>query len=82
MVGVLLVESSHHLLEGALIVGNLAGIRKSVGHAHSGQVLFQFADEDVPQRHGGGPDLSANYLELASNPLRSLRHLRIVQRGK
>ena len=82
MVRIGLVERGHHLLEGPLVVGDLAGIREGVGHAHGGQVLLQLADEDVPQRHGGGPDLGADHLELAGDCSCCLCHLCVSQGGK
>jgi len=82
VVWILLVKRGHHLFEGPLVVGDLAGIREGVSHAHGSQVLLQLADKDVPQRHGGGPDLGADHLELAGDPLRGLCHLRVAQGGK
>ncbi|GIW56386.1 MAG: hypothetical protein KatS3mg082_2790 [Nitrospiraceae bacterium] len=76
-----LVECGHHFLEGPLVVGDLAGVREGVAHAHLGERFLQRTGHDVPQRHGGGTDLRADHLESAGNPLRGLSHLCVSQIG-
>ena len=79
VVGILLVEGGHHLLEGALVVGHLVRGREGVGHAHGGQVLLQFGHEDVAQGHGGRADFGSDHLEAAADLARGTRHALVVQ---
>src|SRR5437870_12878872 len=63
VIGELLVERRHHLLEGALIIGDLASVGEGKADTQCVQVLRQFGDENVAQRHRRGANLSADYLK-------------------
>ncbi len=79
VVGILLVEGSHHLFEGALVVGHLVRGREGIRHAHGGQVLLQFGHEDVAQGHGSRADFGSDHLEAAADLARGTRHALVVQ---
>ena len=79
MIGELLVECRHHLLEGALIIGDLASVGEGKADTQCVQVLLQFGDENVAQRHRRRANLSADYLKLPGNLYRSLSNLGVVQ---
>ena len=74
VIGIHVVKRNHHILESALAVGNLVGLRKGVYDTHCLQMLFHLAHEDIPQRHGGRPNFRADHFELTGDPLRSLSH--------
>ena len=76
MVGKLLVEQRHHLLEGALVVCNGGCGREREADTQLREVLFDFRSENVAQGHRHGTDLGADDLELARDPLRRLGYRR------
>jgi len=79
MVGVHLTELRHHVLEGALVTRNRIRLRENVVHAKLVEVLLQFGDQDVAQRHRGCPDFSSDHLEAAGDSPCGLPHVIPVQ---
>ncbi|MCG3137503.1 MAG: hypothetical protein HJJLKODD_01349 [Phycisphaerae bacterium] len=79
VVGMLLVEGGHHLFERTFVIGHLVCGREGIGHAHCGQVLLQFGDEDVAQGHGSRADLGSDYLEPPADLARGAGHALVVQ---
>lgn len=71
-------EGGHHL-EGTFVIGHLVCGREGIRHAHCGQVLLQFGDEDVAQGHGGRADLGPDYLEPSADLARGAGHALVVQ---
>ena len=65
MVWELTMERGHHLLKAPLVVGHFIGGREAVADAQRFEMFFELRRQDVPQGHGGRPDLRSHDLESA-----------------
>ena len=79
MVGIFQIKSGHHIFEGALVVGHLVRGREGVRHAHGFQVLLQFGNENIAQRHGSRSNLGSDHLEAPTDLARSTCNALVVQ---
>ena len=58
-------EGRQHLLKGPFAARDLGGAGEGVADSEGAETFLQGVDDDVAQRHGRGPNLRSNYLELA-----------------
>ena len=74
VVGVAFVERRHHVLEGALVVGNRVPRREAKIHIPPGQRILQLGTDEAPEVHRYGAKFGTRDFEFARDLARGLSH--------